>query len=240
MSLDFPSNPTPGQVYQNYVWSATDGVWRASNSAQTFPVQVSNGGTGAGTLAQAQDNLGVGLTNIPVGTLYKGASGTATVNSTGRVDFSGTEFVTLANVFSSAFKNYRVILRVAATVANVALNIRYSNANTPDASAQYYITRVDARAASVVAASASAGTTLPITDVNSTALSPAFVSLDIFSPNLAETTQTLSNHSGYNAGGWFNGSAGSHFNVATTFDGFRLFPGSGLFTGFVEVFGYND
>lgn len=61
MPLDFPSSPVNGQVYQNYVWSSTDGVWRASNSAQTFPVQVSNGGTGAGTVAGAQDSLNISI-----------------------------------------------------------------------------------------------------------------------------------------------------------------------------------
>lgn len=32
MPLDFPSSPVNGQVYQNYVWSSTDGVWRAQGS----------------------------------------------------------------------------------------------------------------------------------------------------------------------------------------------------------------
>jgi len=38
MALDFPSSPTDGQVYGNYVWSASLGVWKAKPSSPTVIV----------------------------------------------------------------------------------------------------------------------------------------------------------------------------------------------------------
>lgn len=32
MALDFPSNPSNGQTYNNYIWSASTGAWRSLNS----------------------------------------------------------------------------------------------------------------------------------------------------------------------------------------------------------------
>lgn len=79
MALDFPSNPTNGQTYNNYVWSSTDNVWRATNSAMTFPVQIANGGTGATTASAARTNLGLGKTVLQV---VSASYSTAIANST--------------------------------------------------------------------------------------------------------------------------------------------------------------
>jgi microcystin-dependent protein len=38
MALDFPSSPTDGQAYGNYVWSASSGVWKAKPSSPTVIV----------------------------------------------------------------------------------------------------------------------------------------------------------------------------------------------------------
>ena len=64
MALDFPANPVDGQLYQDFIYDATVGVWRAQASGGGFPISVANGGTGATTVADAQDSLGVGLVNI--------------------------------------------------------------------------------------------------------------------------------------------------------------------------------
>jgi microcystin-dependent protein len=38
MALDFPSNPTDGQVSGNYIWSATSGVWKAKAAVSTVGI----------------------------------------------------------------------------------------------------------------------------------------------------------------------------------------------------------
>lgn len=50
MALDFPANPTDGQVFGTYIWSASKGVWLAKPSSatvattsQTQPASASNG-----------------------------------------------------------------------------------------------------------------------------------------------------------------------------------------------------
>lgn len=40
MALDFPSNPTDGQVFGSYVWSASKGVWQ-SREESAAPAVVS-------------------------------------------------------------------------------------------------------------------------------------------------------------------------------------------------------
>lgn len=50
MALDFPSSPTDGQVYNNFIWDAAKGVWKSKNIAgtvasvsATVPTSANNG-----------------------------------------------------------------------------------------------------------------------------------------------------------------------------------------------------
>lgn len=38
MALDFPANPTDGQIYEAYVWSASSGVWKSREESATVAV----------------------------------------------------------------------------------------------------------------------------------------------------------------------------------------------------------
>jgi hypothetical protein len=101
MALDFPSSPTDGQIYENYYYDSTVGVWRANaplatglplggTTGQTLTkntntdydvswgtLALANGGTGATTASGARTNLGVsapGDAGIP----FRQAAGVAT------------------------------------------------------------------------------------------------------------------------------------------------------------------
>lgn len=39
MALDFPSNPTDGQIYNNFIWSSSSGAWKARPSYQQTTTQ---------------------------------------------------------------------------------------------------------------------------------------------------------------------------------------------------------
>ena len=77
MALDFPSNPTNGQIYGDYFYDSSIGAWLAQGSTNNvgtqiaglqakFPVSVANGGTGATTVAGARTALGLGGTVLQV------------------------------------------------------------------------------------------------------------------------------------------------------------------------------
>ena len=98
MPLDFPSSPVDGQTYDNFYWDASTGVWRNNGSKNALSSRLT-------TLEAVPAGLvSVVPTSVSVG------SGSATVSPTGLVTFSGVNQLTLNNVFTSAYRKYRVIL----------------------------------------------------------------------------------------------------------------------------------
>lgn len=137
MPLNFPANPTDQQVYDIYIYDAAKSAWVLNenpwvpnidaskitsgtiNTARIPNLQnlsgtldVDSGGTGATTVAGAQDNLGVGLVPIKPSSVVP-VTGTASINTLGKISFSNCTSIELYNVFSSNYQNYKIVLSAA-------------------------------------------------------------------------------------------------------------------------------
>ena len=90
-TLNFPSSPTVGQVYQNYSWNGT--AWDPINSSFTFPtitVNTTTASSGGSLSYNANGNSAVftfAPASIPTYTVS-----TASANSTGALSLSGNTF----------------------------------------------------------------------------------------------------------------------------------------------------
>jgi hypothetical protein len=240
MSLDFPANPVDGQVYLGYVYDATVGAWQAGSTRLQTPVPVTLGGTGASTLAAAQDNLGVGLVPIvPSSVVVSGSGASASANSLGKVTFSNAATISFNGIFTSAYANYRFLLsaNVASSAAQISARMRASGTDN----AGLYVfggsyTRVTGGSPTGFASASS--TAFPIIICNATASGPMTTVGEIMSP--AETKSTTINMNGY----WADsvGALGMNVNAlhasSSAFDGLSMV--TGVLSGTIQFFGYNE
>ena len=162
-------------------------------------------------------------------------SGTGSVNAAGFVTFSSASSVSLNDVFSSTYDNYRIVTNILGTTNgqfDVLLRFRVSGADNSSATYE----RVNVRINSTITPTQAGSQTSLIVGATSTIWGGA--SIDIAQPNLARRTH-LYGQGSYSA----NTEGGLHygfFNADTVFTGFSLIAASGNLTGSVAVYGYKD
>lgn len=223
--------------------------------ATTVTRDASFGGSGEKTLAEGQfayieasDQtqyysgsawLPVGVTPglIPiVPTSVAVGSGSSSISTNGMVTFTGASSVSLNGVFTSTYKNYQMILNVAAAGADRTITFRYRAAGSDNTVADYsyYNSQIQ-----------SDGTTSTLngTDITSGVLANFFDELgcraEIFAPQAAlRTTLTVQSTAARSNLGITNW-GGCAFTGATQFDGITLIQASNI-TGTVTIYGYNQ
>ena len=267
MPLDFPGSPTDGQAYNGYVYSSALTAWQAKPAAQspfytrdTPPANPVVGdswfNTNDGTMyvyyydgntyqwvehrsqiAKSQ----VGLVPIsPTSVTISG--GTATVGANGRIAFSaGTTGLTLNGVFTSAYRNYKIVATgfKAASAGNDFLYYRLTSAGT-EASTNYYQASV-AFAMSNGSLQNLGGTGATSFMASRIYTSGAYFSCtgDLFNPFIA--SYTMYNGQGY--GTTLNDdqqlvTSGLNYNN-TSYDGLKLIPTASSISGEISIYGYN-
>lgn len=168
------------------------------------------------------------------------SGGTATVNDLGLVTWgSGTTTVTLNNVFSANYKNYRFVHRGNAnTDSNNEVRLRFANGGTPFTTDGWYcgLTGIDYNGTS---------RNFPVGNGSSgiIGIQTQIAVGDIINPfdsttNTWGTIQNLVRYSGVGPA-FQNGS----FNTTTSrsYDGITIFLSAGSYTsGSLQIFGYND
>lgn len=194
------------------------------------------GGTGADTFAR----LAVGANGTVLTADSAEATGLkwATASGGGLVfiqkgSFTSSTSVNVNTCFSSTYDNYRILIRViGASPVNGALRYRMRSGSADDSTSNYNYQRLYAQTTSVGGSR----------DINQSSgqfgtwnTSLSFLSIDIFQPFLAANTG-FSTIDSYNQDS-IDIFAGAH-KVASSFDGFTLFPDSGNITGEVWVYGY--
>jgi len=167
------------------------------------------------------------------------SGGTATANTLGTVSFTSVTSISLNNVFTSAYANYKILVKTSAS-AQINLHIRLRASGTDNATNDYFRagTYVQTNGGTSVDVQ-SAANFLIFTNV-STGSNDAAVSFDIFSPQQTKTTHFIGIGAGWsgagtNIGSWF----GAKHQLTNSYDGFSLIPSSGNITGTVQVLGYN-
>lgn len=247
-----PATPQPGDMWFNTNEATTYVYYDDGNTSQwvemvaqtglTSPLAVTQGGTGATTVEAAQDSLGVGLVRM-IPTAVRISGGTATANNLGRVSFTNATSIALDNAFTTQYKRYQIIVSITDwTINNAVANVRMTSSGTPTTANQWYYGGlywgVNGNGFSTYASAsadywlASFGTGINTKEVISN-IDLSFQNSTLKGPHLTSLSDDLS--SGY--GGLLR--TGRYNEVTTAFDGIRIAPSSGSFTGSIQVFAYN-
>lgn len=201
-------------------------TWENPTATKTVTIDQIAGGSGL---------VPVVPTSIDVG------SGTGTVGANGIVTFTGATSVSLNGVFSSGYKNYKLIYNATASASTSTsyLALRMRSARADDSSANYY--RMGTRVlTNGTTAAYSAGTETYFNVIDS-AYNVTFASIEIAFPFVADATR-FTNASGSQSNGGVPVSviSAGQLGTASSYDGITAFStvGGTTFTGQVQVYGY--
>jgi hypothetical protein len=208
---------------------------------------VKDGATAIAALGQDIDTAFVDFKGGTTGQVLKKTSGTdldvewgtassglTLINTT---SFSAVSSISVSDVFSATYNNYRVDIVLTGASANASDSLRLRVAGADNSTSNYNYAGIFLR---TTAASIPYGNTnqTSFADIlpHSTNGNEAFT-LNIYSPFVAERTK-------YNAGGIGQDvtSIATHFQAGvfaatTSFTGFTFISGSGTFTGTIKVYG---
>ena len=147
-----------------------------------------------------------------------------------------TSATNVTGVFSSTYKNYRVLFYVSARSTTNSVDMKYIVGTTPN-SVNYYQAGIGSDYASntVIYYQRSNGTT-QFFGLSSSGLQT--FSMDIFNPNRAVQTPHVGNMSDVNTG--YAYSIGGEVANLLQFTGFQLFTSTGTATVEYQVFGYRE
>jgi hypothetical protein len=164
-------------------------------------------------------------------------SGTGSATALGTVTFSGCSSVSLNDVFSATYDNYRIIVTGTATVnASIGFRLRVSGT---DATTNYNWQRLIADGAGVSAARTTgvAQVLIGLLDLSI----PTGLSIDIYEPFKTQSTVFRSTSALPELSGRIYDAVGYH-STSASYTGFTLMKdsGSGNITGTVSVYGYNN
>lgn len=232
------------------------------------PVSATNGGTGLSTFTTGDipyasgtntlSKLGIGSTGqiltvsggVPSWSTPASGSGLTLVHSS---SFSNSLSVQINNVFTSTYRNYRVIFQITGISAQSSnVYFRYSTGGTPLTSGVYSVTTLDGGPTSTP--TASSGRNLTNTQYEVLYYDPGYspnnqmpvhAVMDIFAPAIGQyqkgalflacstyATNPINTYLKFGSG-WVLSNA--------SFDGFQLRPqGSDGISGIVRVYGYSD
>ena len=113
MALDFPANPTNGQTFGQYIYDTSIPGWRNVNSSEGIGLQSKSG------------LIPVVPTSLVVN------SGSATSASDGTITATGFTTLKINGVFTSAYRNYRVVIDIQSTSAATDIDGDYMSSGTP-------------------------------------------------------------------------------------------------------------
>lgn len=165
------------------------------------------------------------------------SGGTASASG-GAVSFTGVSSVSLNGVFTSAYTNYRVVMRVYGDATNRAVRLRFRASGSDDSTTQYSVGGYRARVTGSLANYTENGQTYAVVNyVNETR---GALSMDVIDPRVAEFTKFSGTGIGSDDTAGIGQFFGGYFANTTVFDGFTILPNLGNFTGVIRVYAYKD
>ena len=183
--------------------------------------------------------LGLSLIT-PTSITATGGSATSSISSTGTVSFTSASAISLNDVFSSTYDNYRIIFEGNASNTSSGFNFRLRVGGSDDTNSVYGRQLLFADGSSVVASRAAAANTCALADFNGT--DREMYHIELVNPNkVAPTGYDFNFTRRYN-----NSSSqsklfisGGHTN-STSFTGFTFYVGGAgiTFAGTISVYGY--
>jgi hypothetical protein len=167
-------------------------------------------------------------------------SGSGSVDATGTVTFTTASSVSLNDVFSATYNNYKVDINITSASTNNADTLRLRVAGADNSTSNYNYAGIFLRTTAA---------TIPYGNTNQTSFGDILahntngnevLTLNIYSPFVAERTKFNAasfDHDGTSLLSHFQAGV---FAATTSFTGFTFLSGAGTFTGKIRVYGYKD
>ena len=176
----------------------------------------------------------VGLTAVAPTTIAV-SGGTATANSFSLVSFSGVSSIDLNGIFSSTYRNYRVVLTTPATSVDTWINFKLMSSGAVNTTTNYARSLTYNNNGTTVLSQTTGDTRIIVNKVGVVGNLNQSATFEVYNPALSEPTGVTG--TGF---GWYlnTGTYSGWFNATTSFDGMRLMPEAGTFSGTVQVYGY--
>jgi hypothetical protein len=168
------------------------------------------------------------------------SGGTATANTLGEIEFTTVTSLSLNNIFTSTYRNYKINIKLQGSTTGTVLRLRYRASGSDRTSSLYFLTGFFNRSTGATGSlGAASENKLDIGRINSNAdARRSLVTLDISDPQIAAATSNTGLFYGQDATSPIGGFLNSGFLSADVNDGFTIYPDSGTMTGFIQVYGY--
>lgn len=158
--------------------------------------------------------------------------------------FTSVSTVTIDNVFTSTYDNYRFVVSATGSSNANGINFYFINSTGSNVTSGYYsqVTSVPYADNSTTLSALYGNSQVPLAWLTNGTTTLSAASVDIFRPNLASETIVHGNHTGINAGsGYQGGFLNSMYVSDTQMRGIYLFNGAGTnMTGRYWVYGYKN
>lgn len=196
---------------------------------------LANGGATAYGMTSSTETLGGMRLITPTSITSTGAGNSSSIGSNGSVTFTSCATLSLNGVFTSRFDNYVISVRcIAASTGTTAL-LRLRASGTDATGIGDYINQNLLANGTLISASRDTGLGYWGTGTIASTWADG-LTISIYYPYLAQYTAFRSvDVSGY-LGAYPKDAAGTHA-VATSYDGFTIYPLSDVFTGRISVYG---
>jgi hypothetical protein len=148
--------------------------------------------------------------------------------------------VSINDVFSSAYDNYRITINITLANNNNLLSMRLRVGGTDASGSNYDQQGIEVIAGTIQnAPSVGTGTSFSLINIDSGSPSVgSFYTLDLASPFLALPTYHTGTGFGYRSAGQTHQTRGGRHTLSTSYTGFTLISSAGLIQGTVNVYGY--
>lgn len=202
-------------------------------------LDVASGGTGSTSVTGAQEGFKVGLLNIipPTAVVTGAGSGGFLDGNVGQFKFYTATSVALNNVFSDSYRNYKILVSLDGA-SGITLNARLRASGTDLSTAVYNKEATTTNSAGATSSySANFATTIQL---GSASQDFGIVNMDLSAPakSLRKSfTYMMSGYAGSNHASWYGG---GNVETLNQYDGIDIYPSSGVISGFIQVFAYND
>lgn len=186
-----------------------------------------NGATSGFVELNAPAVAGTTTLELPTDTLKSGLVLIATQS------FTAASTVSVDNCFTSTYENYLVAVNASGSSDQLTY-MRLRASGSDNTAASYNTQSLSANVSTVSTSRVSSGTTWCVgaLSTNQNALS-----VNLYLPAVAVTTVFRALNSYASSGAYIFDQSGSH-SVASSFDGFTVYPASGTITGSLQVYGY--
>lgn len=213
------------------------GASPAGSATSGQVLTASTGGTTTWTTPSAGGLIQLVPSSVSVG------SGSGSANANGKVTFTGASSVSLNNVFSATYENYRVVVNVdsfSSTGTNI-LNGRFGTNGTANSGSSYHQKGYYADGAATFYISNSGANIFYLATTPAATTTEMTSQYEIQNPFTAKNTYFTGISSGSRtfANLRYQSTAGE-FDATTSFTDFVLFPSANNMTGTVSIYGYRN